>query len=422
MKSRKPALTFVFITLALDILGIGLIIPITPRLIESLQPGGVAAASRTYGMLVALYSLMQFVCAPILGSLSDRYGRRPVILIALLGSALDYVFLAFAPTLAWFFVGRAISGISGANITAAMAYIADVSPPEKRAANFGLVGAAFGLGFILGPALGGVLGDVGLRVPFIVAGGLTLLNVLYGWFVLPESLASENRRNFSWARSNPVGSLLHLRRYPVVFGLAGTYFLIYLGHQVLPSTWVLYTSYRYGWTVKQTGLSLAVVGIMAAIVQGGLTRVVVARIGERKATIIGLIVAALSYAGYGLATKGWMIFPVLVVGSLSGIAGPAVQGLISRNVGADEQGGVQGSLTSLSSIAGIIGPPLATTLFAYFIRPTPSAHIPGAAFFFSSGLTITAMLLAVRSFRTHRRHAEQTAVRGGVPTAPPVDV
>src|SRR5262245_7631070 len=245
MTPRKPALGFIFVTLVLDILGIGLIIPILPRLIQSLEGGSVIAASHAFGLLAALYSLMQFLCAPVLGSLSDRFGRRPVILASLCGSGLDYFLLAFAPNLGWFFVGRILSGVTGANFAAATAYIADVSPPEKRAANFGLIGAAFGLGFIAGPALGGLLGNVALRVPFMVAGGLTLLNWLYGWLVLPESLSLSNRRAFSWARANPVGSLLDLRRYPMVLGLTGTYFLIYLAHQALPATWVLYTSYRY---------------------------------------------------------------------------------------------------------------------------------------------------------------------------------
>jgi DHA1 family tetracycline resistance protein-like MFS transporter len=396
---RKPALGFIFVTLALDILGIGLIIPILPRLVESFEGGNVAAASHTVGLLAALYSLMQFLCAPLLGSMSDRFGRRPVILCSLLGSGLDYFFLAFAPNLAWFFVGRIISGVTGANFAAATAYIADVSPPEKRAANFGMIGAAFGLGFILGPALGGLLGDIGLQVPFMVAGGLTLLNWLYGWLVLPESLAPANRRVFSWARSNPVSALLDLRRYPMVFGLAGTYFLIYLAHQVLPSTWVLYTSYRYHWTVGQTGVSLAIVGLTAAIVQGGLTRIIVPKLGEQKAATLGLAIAALSYVGYGLATQGWMIYAMLVVGSLGGITGPAVQGLISRGVGANEQGGVQGSLTSLTSVAGIIGPPIATGLFGYFIGTGAPVQLPGAAFFFSGALAVCALLLAQRSFR-----------------------
>jgi DHA1 family tetracycline resistance protein-like MFS transporter len=407
VSARRPALGFVFVTLVLDILGIGLIIPITPRLVESFQGTGVADASKTYGMLVALYSLMQFVGAPILGSLSDRFGRRPVILLSLLGSGLDYFLLAFAPSLGWFFVGRIISGLTGANFAAANAYIADITPPEKRAANFGLIGAAFGLGFILGPAVGGVLGDVGLRVPFLVAGVMTLLNTLYGWFVLPESLAPENRRAFSWGRSNPIGALLHLKKHPMVLGLAGTYFLLYFAHQVLPSTWVLYTSYRYHWTVSQTGVSLAIVGLMAAIVQGGLTRIIVGRIGERKAAIIGLAVGALAYAGYGLATEGWMIYAILVFGSLGGITGPSVQALISRNVGADEQGGVQGSLASLSSISGILGPPVAAALFARFV-----GSAPGAAFFFSAALTVLALLLAVRSF-----HRTRLATPGAEPVA-----
>lgn len=404
MTPRKPAIGFIFVTLALDTLGIGLIIPILPRLVESFQGGDVAAASKTVGMLAALYSLMQFVCAPILGNLSDRFGRRPVILASLLGSGLDYFFLAFAPNLTWFFVGRMISGVTGANFSAATAYIADVSPPAKRAANFGLIGAAFGLGFILGPALGGLLGNAGLRVPFIVAGGLTMINWLYGLLVLPESLDPKNHRPFRWARSNPVGSLLHLQRHPMALGLAGTYFLINLAHQVLPSTWVLYTSYRYHWTVGQTGVSLAIVGLTAAIVQGGLTRVIVGRIGEAKTATLGLAVSAITYTGYGLATEGWMIYGILMFGSLSGITGPAVQGIISRNVGADEQGGVQGSLTSLASVAGIIGPTIAAGLFGHFISRGARIQLPGAAFFFSAILVMLAMLLAVRSFRRSGLH------------------
>lgn len=399
MISRKPALGFIFITVVLDILGIGLIIPILPRLVKSFEAGDAAAASHVVGSLMALYSLMQFVCAPVLGSLSDRFGRRPIILTSLLGSGLDYFLLAFAPNLGWFFVGRIISGITGANITAATAYIADVSPPEKRAANFGKIGAAFGLGFIIGPVLGGWLGDFGLRVPFMVAGGLTLLNWLYGLLVLPESLAPENRRRFGWGRSNPVGSLLGLRQHPVAFGLAGTYFLINVAHQSLPGTWVLYTDHRFRWTAAQTGLSLTVVGIMAAIVQGGLTRVVVQRIGERKAAILGLVVGTIAFAVYGLATKGWMIYAMIVAGSIGGVMGPSIQALISRSVGANEQGGIQGSLTSLGSIAGIIGPPIATGLFGYFISSKAPIYLPGAAFFFSSTLVFVAMLLALRTFR-----------------------
>jgi DHA1 family tetracycline resistance protein-like MFS transporter len=404
---RKPALAFIFVTLALDILGIGLIIPILPRLVEQFEGGDITRASTSVGFLASLYALMQFLFAPVLGSLSDRLGRRPVILVSLLGSGLDYFLLAFAPNLSWFYVGRMIAGITSANFAAATAYIADISPPEKRAANFGLIGAAFGLGFVLGPALGGLLGDVGLRVPFLVAGGLTLLNFLYGVAVLPESLAPENRRPYSWGRANPVGSLLALRRYPMVVRLAGTYFVFYLAHQVLPATWVLYTSYRYHWSVGATGASLAVVGLMAAIVQGGLTRVIVARLGEHKTALVGLFIGALSYAGYGLATEGWMIYAMLVGGSLTGITSPSLQGLISRNVGADEQGSVQGALASLASVAGVIGPPIATGLFGYFISTNAPAHFPGAAFFFSAALMLVAMVLAESAHKARSQSGEK---------------
>ena len=406
--SRQPALVFIFITLFLDILGIGLIVPILPKLVEQFTGGSIASASHIYGLLAALAGLMQFIFAPLLGSLSDRFGRRPVILLSLFGSGLDYLLLAFAPNLAWFFVGRIIAGITSANFSAATAYIADISPPEKRAANFGIIGAAFGLGFIAGPALGGLLGNVDLRMPFFVAAGLTLLNWLYGWFVLPESLKPENRRAFSWKRANPVGALLALQRYPVVFGLTGTYFLMNLAHQVFPSTWVLYTSYRYDWTPGQTGMSLAMVGLTSAIVQGGLTRAIIPRLGERRSVTVGLSISAVGLIAYGLATEGWMAYFVIAFGSLAGIAGPSVQGLISRSVGADEQGAVQGSLSSLSSVAGVIGPPLATGLFGFFISVGAPLKLPGAAFFFSSALTVVAMLLAVRSFRREPPPAQAT--------------
>jgi MFS transporter, DHA1 family, tetracycline resistance protein len=411
VRSRRPALGFILITLVLDVLGIGLIIPILPRLIQSFEGGSIVAASSTFGLLAALYSLMQFLCAPLLGSLSDRYGRRPVILASLFGSGLDYFFLAFAPSLGWFFVGRMIAGITGANYAVAAAYIADVSPPEKRAANFGLIGAAFGVGLVLGPALGGVLGNIGLRIPFLVAGGFTLLNWLYGWLVLPESLAPENRRRFNWGRANPVGALLDLRRYPMALGLAGTYFIIYLAHQVMPSTWVLYTGYRYHWTVGQTGLSLAMVGLMAAIVQGGLTRVVVRRFGEARTALAGMTVSAASYVAYGFASESWMAYSIIVIASLGGLTGPAVQGLISRGVGAREQGGVQGSLTSLVSVAGIIGPLLATRLFGYFIGETAPFHLPGAAFFFSAVLVVIAMLMGLRLFQRNPSAASFPSAR-----------
>jgi len=399
MTPRKPALIFIFITLFLDVLGIGLIVPILPKLVEQLAGGGIDSASFVYGWLAGLYALMQFLFAPILGNLSDRFGRRPVILVSLLGSGLDYFLLAWAPTLPWFFLGRIISGISGANFSAAAAYIADVSPPEKRAANFGLIGAAFGLGFIFGPALGGWLGHYGLRVPFIAAGVLTLINWLYGLFILPESLKEENRRPFSLRRSNPIGAILVLARKRLVRGLSIVYFISSIAHQVYPSIWVLYTGYRYDWSTKQTGISLALVGLMAAIVQGGLTRRIIPLLGERRAAVLGFAIMAVALTGYGLAPEGWMVYVLIVFGSLSGIAAPAIQGMISRSVADNEQGGIQGSLTSLQSVAGAIGPPLATGIFGYFISAKAPAIVPGAPFFFSSGLVVIAAFLAARSFR-----------------------
>ncbi len=401
MRDRKPALIFIFFTLFLDILGIGLIIPILPKLVEKLQGGDIEAAAHTVGILASLYAAMQFVFAPILGSLSDRYGRRPVILVSLFGSALDYLLLAFAPTIALFYVGRIVSGITGANITAASAYIADVSPPEKRAANFGIIGAAFGLGFIAGPALGGFLGSKDLRLPFLVAAGLTALNWLYGYFVVPESLAKGNRRNFSWARANPVGSFVALTRYPIVAGLATTSFLLNLSQYSLHATWVLYTGYRYDWNPAQVGWSLATVGFMAAIVQGGLARRIIPALGEKKALTIGLVLGAASMFGYGFATEGWMIYCILIVGSAGGIAGPASQGLISRNVADNEQGAVQGALTSLSSIAGILGPLMGTSLFAWFISEHARSKLPGAPFFVGGTLTVVALVLAMRTLARH---------------------
>ena len=290
--SRRPALGFIFVTLFLDVLGIGLIIPILPKLVENFHGGDTVAASHSVGLLSSLYALMQFLCAPVLGNLSDRFGRRPVILASLFGGGLDYILLAFAPSLGWFYVGRVIAGMSGANFTAATAYIADISTPEKRAANFGIIGAAFGLGFITGPALGGWLGSYSLKLPFLVAAGLSLANWLYGFFVLPESLVPENRRRFDWSRANPLGSLLALRRYPMVGGLALSTFLSGTAMLILHSLWALYTEYRFHWTPTAVGGSLAFVGLLAAIVQGGLARFIVPKLGEalvnRGAAKIGL--------------------------------------------------------------------------------------------------------------------------------------
>jgi MFS transporter, DHA1 family, tetracycline resistance protein len=398
---RKPALGFIFFTLFLDILGIGLIIPILPKLVTQFVGGTASDASSTVGWLGALYAMMQFLFAPILGSLSDKYGRRAVILTSLLGSGLDYLLLAFAPTLPWFFLGRILSGITGASLTAASAYIADVSPPEKRAQNFGLIGAAFGLGFIAGPAIGGLLGGLGLRIPFVVAAVLTLVNWLYGFFILPESLSLENRREFSWSRANPIGAFGGLARYPVVLSLTASILFFNLAQFILQSTWVLYTDLRYGWTVSQVGISLALVGVTSAIVQGGLVRLIVPRLGERRSVALGIAVSMMAFLLYGLATQGWMLYAILIGASIGGIAGPALQGLISRGVPANEQGAVQGSLSSLGSLTGIIAPLLGTYLFGFFTSPQAPVQVPGAAFFAAALFSGISLLLAIRTFAKH---------------------
>jgi len=394
MSKRQPALGFVFVTLFLDIIGIGLVAPIVPKLIEKFVSGDVGQAAQFGGWITAIYAVMQFIFAPILGNLSDQYGRRPIILISLLGSTLDYLLLAFAPNLAWLLIGRLIAGITGANISAVSAYIADVSPPEKRAQNFGLIGVAFGLGFIVGPALGGILGSVDLRLPFLVVAGITFLNVLYGFFVLPESLQPENRRAFSIARANPIGSIRALGRTPIVLSLAVGFIFSSLAQNGLQTIWVYYTGLRYQWDTLQVGLSLAAVGLSAAIVQGGLLRLILPRLGERRAILFGLALAVLSSVAYGLASQGWMIYAIIFVSGLGGIAGPAAQGLISRNVSNSEQGAVQGALSSALTLTGVVGPLIATALFTYFVP----RGVPGASFFAGAIFTAIGLLLAIRTF------------------------
>lgn len=399
MTNRKPALGFIFVTLLLDILGLGLIIPVLPKLIESFSNNDIQSAASTYGILIAIFALMQFLFSPILGGLSDRFGRRPVILLSLLGSGLDYLLLAFAPSLAWLFVGRIIAGITASNITTVTAYIADVSPPEKRAQNFGIVGAAFGLGFIIGPLIGGLLGNVGLRVPFLVVAGITLLNWLYGFFVLPESLPPENRRKFELSKANPFGSFAGLQRYPMVFRLTIASVFTFLAQNVLQSVWVLYTQYRYGWGTDQVGISLALVGLSAGLVQGVLVGRIVKRIGERNAVRIGLLVSVISFILYGLAWQGWMFFVIPLISALGGVSGPSSQSIISKSVPANEQGTVQGALSSLNALTGIVGPIMGTAVFSYFIGSSAPIQLPGAPFFLASLLIAIGWLLIIDAFR-----------------------
>jgi DHA1 family tetracycline resistance protein-like MFS transporter len=398
-KSRRAGMAFIMVTLFLDVLGIGIIVPVLPHLVTEMLGGDSSRAASYYGLLAGSYALMQFLFAPLLGALSDRIGRRPVLLVSLFGFGVNYVILGLAPTLAWLFVARVFSGITGASITTANAYIADISDATNRARNFGMVGAAFGLGFIFGPAIGGVLGHFGPRVPFFVSAGIVLVNWLYGLLVLPESLSRENRRPFSMLQANPLGGLLRLREYPMVAGLAMAFMFAALAQRGLESVWVLYTQFRYGWGELQNGLALALVGLMAAVVQGYLVRHVVRRVGERKTVVWGLLIASAGFILYGLATQGWMLMTMIAVGSLGGVAGPAIQALVTGSVLPTEQGAVQGMLTSLLSLTSIFAPLIATQLFAYFTGPSAPLHLPGAPFFVGSLFMILALATVLRAFR-----------------------
>ncbi len=381
MTLRHPALAFIFVVVLLDMLALGIVIPVLPKLVERLSAGDTAHAAEVFGVFGTAWALMQFLAMPVLGVLSDRYGRRPVILLSCLGLGLDHVLMALAPNLAWLFVGRVISGITAANISTAYAYIADVTPPKERAGAFGIMGLAFGLGFVLGPAVGGLLGASDPRLPFWVAAALSLANALYGWFVLPESLPPERRGPFSWAKANPVGALALLRSQPQLFGLAASNFLSQLAHVVLPSVTVLYMGYRYGWDEAAVGFMLAGVGVCAMIVQGGLVRPAVAHFGERRAMLCGLAFGLAGFAIYGAATTG----PVFLIGvpvmALWGLTSPALQALMTRRVGPSEQGRLQGATASLQAIAGLIGPGIFTQTFAVFIGPRADLQMPGAPFY-----------------------------------------
>lgn len=399
-QKRQAAMIFILITLFIDILGIGIIIPILPELVKEFVGGDTARAGLYVGAISSVYALTLFFCAPILGALSDQFGRRKVILVSLFGLGIDYLIQGFAPTIGWLFVGRMIAGGMGSSFTTVNAYIADVSTAKTRAQNFGLVGVAFGMGFIFGPVLGGVLGGISLRLPFFFSAGLALVNWLYGYFVLPESLSLENRDRFSLRKSNPFSSIRNLRAYPLVAGLAVAFAFISLAQRGLENSWVLHAGFRYGWSEMQNGLTLGLVGIMAAFVNGFLIRLVIPRLGERKTVLCGLAIATLSFFGYGIAEQGWMALIVIVLGSVGGVAGPALQGLIAGSVSPSDQGKVQGALTSLMSLTSIFAPLIFTTgLFSYFISDRAPIRLPGAPFFLSSVLTLISLILMVRLFR-----------------------
>jgi DHA1 family tetracycline resistance protein-like MFS transporter len=421
MPTRAPdanAFAFIFITVLINMIGFGVVIPVMPQLIMTVTGQDLAHAAKWGGVLSLVYAVMQFFMMPVVGALSDQYGRRPIILLSLFAYGLDFLLMALAPTIALLVAARMLAGGFAATFSTANAYIADISPPEKRAANFGLLGAAFGLGFIIGPGIGGLLGHhFGPRAPFFFVAALGLINLVYGYFFLPETLAKENRRAFDFRRANPVGNIIQFSKYPIILPIAASIFLFQLGHWAFPSVWSYYAEARFKWTPDQIGYSLMFVGLAAALVQGGLTRVVIPKIGEHRAAIFGLTISVLIYAGYAFAQQAWMIYALIAVGSLGGFTAPALQGIMSKTTPANAQGALQGAIGSLQGLTMIIGPYGMTQVFAAFIEPgTPIAiggvtilthgapfYFPGAPFVLASMLAAGAALVLIAAFRAERR-------------------
>ena len=418
---RNAALGFIFITILIDVIGFGIIIPVLPALIKQLTGGDITVAAKYGSWLTFAYAIMMFISSPFIGALSDRYGRRPILLFALAGLGIDYLFQAFSPTITLLFIGRLIAGITGASFTTASAYIADISAPEKRAQNFGMVGVAFGLGFIIGPAIGGFCSEIGkhmghtgmfdwtVRLPFIVAAVFSLLNVLYGFFVLPESLLPENRRKFDIKRANPIGTLKQLKKYKILIGLSGSYFLLNLGAHALQSNWAYYTMYKFNWSSLTVGLSLSVVGLLVAAVQGGLIRVTIPWLGEKNSVFTGLSFYVAGMILFAFASKGWMMFVFLIPYCLGGIGGPAMGGIMANEVPNNEQGELQGALSSLTSITAFLGPLLMNNLFAWFTGDKAPFRFPGMPFIAGAVCGLLAILFAIPSLSHYhkRKQAEK---------------
>lgn len=395
---RQAAVGFIFITLFLDVMGWGLIIPVLPTLVSSLKGVPINEASSYGAILLFGYAFSQFLFAPVLGNLSDQFGRRPILLLSLFGFSINYLLLAWAPSFFWLIIGRIVAGVAGSSVSTAGAYIADVSTEETRAKNYGMVGAAFGLGFIIGPAVGGLVASLGVRAPFYAAAALCLLNGLYGYFILPESLSRENRRKFNWKRANPFGALKIFLSHPTVARLAIVYFLIYLGAQAVQSTWSYFTMYRFGWNEKLVGISLAVVGLLVAVVQSVLVRVINPKIGNEKSIYIGLSFYTVGLFSFAFASMGWMMFVFLIPYCLGGLAGPSLQSKLASLLPANMQGELQGALTSLMSLTAILGPLIMNNLFAYFTRPDSTIHFPGIAFFLGSLAMLSSLIISKLTF------------------------
>ena len=409
MKKNKnqAALGFIFITMLIDVIGWGIIIPVIPGLIEELIQGDISEAAKVGGWITFAYAITQFIFAPLIGNLSDQFGRRPIILISLLGFTLDYILLALAPSITWLFIGRIIAGITGASITTASAYIADISTIENRAKNFGMIGAAFGLGFIIGPVIGGLLGQYGARVPFYAAAALCFLNFLYGYFILPESLPKEKRSVLNLKKANPIGSFLHLKKYPKLIGLASSMFLLYVASHAIQSNWSFFTMYKFNWDEKMVGISLGVIGLFVALVQGVLIRWVNPWLGNEKSIYAGFFLYSLGMLLFTFANQSWMMFIFLIPYCLGGIAGPALQAVISIQVPETEQGKIQGTLTSLMSASAIVGPPLMTGIFYYFTKEQTSFKFAGAPFLLASILMTISAVMAYYSFRKNSLSAKR---------------
>jgi DHA1 family tetracycline resistance protein-like MFS transporter len=391
----RLAVIFIVITVTIESIGFGIIMPVMPQLIVSLTGEDVSHAAFYGGWLLFSYAVMQFICAPVMGNLGDRFGRRPVLLLSLFVLGVDYIIMAMAPTIAWLFVGRIIAGIAGSSFSTANAYIADISTTENRAQNFGLMGAAFGVGFVIGPVIGGLLGEYGPRAPFYAAAVLSLINVLYGFFVLEESLSADNRRRFQWRRANPFGALRHIRSNSLVFGLGIAVFLFMLAHMSLPSVWSYYTIEKFSWSEKQIGYSLGYAGVLMIIVQAVLIRLVIPKLGAFRSAVFGMTMLVIGFAGYATATQGWQLYIWMTVAALSGFVMPAFQSVMTSHTEANSQGELQGAIAAITSLTSILSPLLMTRLFGYFSGPDAIVYFPGISFMTAAGLEMLALLVFV---------------------------
>jgi DHA1 family tetracycline resistance protein-like MFS transporter len=401
VKSNNKALGFIVVVVLIDAISFGIILPVMPSLIMSLSDVGLFEAARIGGYLMFTYAVMQFFAGPILGNLGDRFGRRPILLFSLTALGLDYLLMGFAPSLLWLFLARMVAGVASSTFSIAYAYVTDITPPEKRAQRFGMVGAAFGGGFIFGPVIGGLLAEFGARVPFFVAAGLALLNVCYGYFVLGESLAEENRRPFQFVRANPVGAVMQLRKYPVVIGLAFAYFLYMIGHLSLPSTWTYYTIEKFAWSERQIGISLGFDGIFMILVQAFLIRWAIPALGAYRAGILGMVAIVIGFSGYAFAAQGWQLYPWLALAAISGFVTPSFQSIMTSQIPANAQGELQGALSSVNSITAIIGPLIMTQLFAVFTGPEASFYFPGISFLAAAFLSAVCLMIFIPVVRRY---------------------